>query len=280
MNYKLSLKIINMKLQELLKLRPNIFNDKNTKLIRHKDTRGIYDFKDIVNNRDKLLEYQREQSKDVFNCEYIISFIGLEHMKSLLFGIFKVNREKTEKRNNNFYYDLTEINDYVDFNERIVIDWGKSGLAWHQWYENEKEVIEMLPSGYIGSFPGLLNFVLDFKELEKVVKNPDSNKDWEVQLSSINGIYMILDSKSGDLYIGSANGQKGVFGRWEGYIKTKHGGNKKLIELIEKEHLYYQNFKFSILQTLPNNITKPEIDKIESIYKEKLGTRVFGLNNN
>lgn len=269
-----------MKLQELLKLRPNIFNDKNTKLIRHKDTRGIYDFKDIVNNRDKLLEYQREQSKDVFNCEYIISFIGLEHMKSLLFGIFKVNREKTEKRNNNFYYDLTEINDYVDFNERIVIDWGKSGLAWHQWYENEKEVIEMLPSGYIGSFPGLLNFVLDFKELEKVVKNPDSNKDWEVQLSSINGIYMILDSKSGDLYIGSANGQKGVFGRWEGYIKTKHGGNKKLIELIEKEHLYYQNFKFSILQTLPNNITKPEIDKIESIYKEKLGTRVFGLNNN
>ena len=268
-----------MKLQELLKLRTNVFNDKNTKLIRHKDTRGIYDFKDIVNNRDKLLEYQREQFKDVFNCEYIISFIGLEDMKSLLFGIFKVNREKTEKRNNNFYYDLIEIPGFEDFNERIVIDWGKSGQAWHQWYSNEKVVTEMLPPGYIGSFPGLLDFVLDFKELEKIVNNPDSNKDWVVQLSSINGIYMILDSKSGDLYIGSANGQKGVFGRWEDYVKSKHGGNKKLIELIEKDPLYYQNFEFSLLQPLPSNITQKEIVKIEYTYMKKFGTRrVRGLN--
>lgn len=42
----------------------------------------------------------------------------------------------------------------------------------------------------------------------------------------------------------------------------------------------YRHFKFSILQTLPSNITKPEIDRIERLYKEKLGSRAHGLNGN
>ena len=200
-------------LQELLELRSDVFNKKNTKLIRHKDTRGIWDFKEIVTNREMLLDYQREQSKDIFKCDYIISFIGLEQMKSLLFGVFKVNRDKIERKDNRYYYELTEVAGFEDYNERIIINWGKSGQAWHQWYDNIKEVVEILPVGYIGSFLGYFNFVLDFNELEKIVTNRDSNKDWVIHLSAINGIYLILDSKTGDQYIGSANGKDGIFGR-------------------------------------------------------------------
>ncbi len=267
-------------LQELFKLRSNVFNDKNTKLIRHKDTRGIYDFKEIIKNREKLLEYQKEQSKDIFNCDYVISFIGLDDMKALLFGVFQVNKESKVFKNDNFYYELIELDEFKDFNERVIIDWGKSGQAWHQWYDNTKEIIEILPTGYIGEFPGYFDFVLDFAELEKIFKNRNSNKEWIVHLSSINGIYLILDTKTGDQYIGSANGKDGLLGRWEDYVKNKTGGNQRLIDLINKDANYHLNYRFSILQTLPSNITKREIDKIESIYKEKLGTRVFGLNLN
>jgi len=267
-------------LQELLELRSNVFNSKNTKLIRHKDTRGIEDFKEIVKNRDQLLEYQREQGKDIFNCDYIISFIGLEHMKSLLFGVFETNREKKVIKNSHYFYELTEMNDFKDFNERIIIDWGSSGQAWHQWYHNEKEVIQILPSGYIGSFKNYNDFVLDFNELEKIINNEDSNKDWIDKLSIINGIYLILDSKTGNQYVGSANGTDGILGRWKVYVQTKTGGNQCLIDLMKIDPKYYLNFKYSILQTLPSNITKQEIVNLENIYKEKLGSRVFGLNNN
>lgn len=143
-----------------------------------------------------------------------------------------------------------------------------------------KEIIQILPKGYLGNFPGLLNFVLDFNELDQLINNPESNEDWKNHLSSVNGIYLILDIKTGYQYIGSANGQSGIWQRWIDYAKTFHGGNKKLIEICKSEDDYHKNFRYSVLQPLPSNITKKEIDKIEKIYKEKLGTKVFGLNDN
>ncbi len=51
-----------------------------------------------------------------------------------------------------------------------------------------------------------------------------------------------------------------------------------LIKLLKKNKGYYLNFTFSILQTLPSNITKDEINKIENLYKKKLGSRAHALN--
>ncbi len=96
----------------------------------------------------------------------------------------------------------------------------------------------------------------------------------------MNGVYLILDESTGLQYLGSANGENGIWQRWSDYAANGHGGNKELKALHKVDPSHHKNFKFSILQSLPSNISQREIIKIESLYKQKLGSRVHGLNKN
>ena len=265
-------------IQELIRLKTDKLDKAKVKLIRHKDSR--LEYREVIKDKEALLEYQKEQGKEVFkDTDYIISFIGQESTKSLLFGIFKVG--SVHKKNGKYYYDLSEVSIYNELIDRVVIDWGNAAIKWDQWYDkNPKEILEILPKGYLGEFPGLTNFVLDFQELKKLTDNPDANRDWKNHLSSINGIYMILDTKTGNQYIGSAYGKQGIWQRWSDYSKTKHGGNKTLIELCKSDNNYHKHFQYTVLQSLPSNLSNKEVIKIENLYKEKFGTRAHGLNEN
>ncbi len=266
-------------LQDILNMNHSEFSSAKIKLVRHKDHRPEHRELMKDKDREKLLEYQAEQSDSVFHdCDYIISFLGLDGYKSILFGVFKVNG--FVEKNNKFYYDLEELTEFDYLVNRLIIDWGKAAQSWYQWYNNEKEVISILPHGYIGEFPGLLNFTLSFDELEMLIKNPDANRIWKNHLKSVNGIYLILDKKTGEQYIGSAYGKEGVWHRWDSYVKSHHGNNKELERLCNADKNYHKNFQFSILQTLPSNLTEKEMIYIENLYKEKLGTKVHGLNRN
>lgn len=266
-------------LQQVLKSQSGILDHARVKIVRHKDSREQY--RHIMKDRKALLEYQKEQGKDVFRgCDYIVSFIGDERKRSRLVGVFKVGGG--EARDGRFYYDLDAVPDFEDLVDRLVIDWGGGTQAWHQWYDRQpKEVIEILPKGYIGSFPGLLEIVLDFEELRLLTSHPEANYEWRHHLSAVNGVYMILDNKTGTQYVGSACGRDGIWQRWTDYARTSGtGGNKELKTLMEKDPGYHRHFRFSILQTLPSNITRDEIIAIENLYKNKLGSRFHGLNRN
>ena len=264
-------------LQSFLNSQTDIFQNAKVKLVRHKDARVEY--RDMLKNRDTLLEYQRDQPTHVFkDCDYIISFIGNERNRSTLFGIYKVN--DVEERDGIFHYNLKQVPELEHLNDRIVIDWGKAGRSWHQDYKNIKETVQVLEEGYIGNFAGLLDFTLEYSELQRLIQNPEANRDWYHNLSSVNGIYLILDQKTGMQYIGSASGNKGIWGRWENYAKNGHGGNIELKALLNKNPSYTQNFRYSILQTLPSNYTTKQVIAYENLYKEKLGSRVHGLNGN
>lgn len=265
-------------LRQILKTQSDILENSKVKIVRHKDNRQEY--RHISKDRAALLEYQKEQGSDIFGeCDYIVSFIGTERRKSVFIGVFRVGPNK--KKNGKIYYELEQVSEFNDLIDRVVIDWGNNAISWHQWYHRqEKEVIEMLPKGHVGNFPGLLEFVLDYNELKTLTANPDSNYEWYHHLSAVNGVYMILDTLTGVQYVGSANGKEGIWQRWSEYAKNKTGDNKLLKKLHENDPDYCLHFRFSILQTLPSNITQTEIVKIENLYKEKLGSRVHGLNDN
>jgi len=89
-----------------------------------------------------------------------------------------------------------------------------------------------------------------------------------------------LDKITGNQYIGSAYGKDGIWQRWSEYSKTGHGGNELLKELCLIDTQYYKNFQFTILQSLPSNLSNKDVIAVESLYKKKLGTKVFGLNKN
>ena len=194
--------------KEILSLRADILQKNKVKYIRHKDNRKEY--RELIKNRDDLLKYQSRQSRNIFKeSDYIASFVGIEQSCAVFIGIFKVDGITTTEEGF-FKYELNEVQGFDDFKDRLVIDWGKSAITWHQWINsNPKNIIEILPKGYLGEFPGLLNFTLDFEELKKLGENVGANREWYLQLSSINGIYLILDKTSGNQYIGSAYGKDG-----------------------------------------------------------------------
>ena len=129
-------------------------------------------------------------------------------------------------------------------------------------------------------FPGYYNFSLTYARLKQMIENPESNREWKRMLSSISGIYIILDIRSGKQYIGSAYGRGGIWGRWRKYSKNPTGGNKHIKAVLDKYPNRYNSFQFSILRVMEPGTTKNQIIEQESKIKEKLGSRAYGLNLN
>lgn len=283
---------------------------KNIKIVRHKDEDRI----DVVNLNEKgqLELYQKHQKDDVFGeCEYVVSFLDFEEGKKAVFiGVYKVLSKSTPnkfitdklydwmkpeyKKGNAYYYEMEKVKGFEELEDRMIINW--SERTFHMWFAPLKKVkatrkrkqfdiIEIIQKGAIRKFPGFLDFTLSYNDLKKLYDNPDVNSTWCKMLSSVAGIYTILDRATGKLYIGKGNayggiGKGGIWGRWESYARTGHGGNKRLMELLESNPERKEDFLFSILRTLPKTITNDEILDIENIYKEKLGTREYGYNAN
>lgn len=260
------------------------------KLVRHQDKR--YDVTELV--RQGLLElYQSYQSKPVFECDYIVSFIGVENSRARFHGVYRVGGRLAAAERplapdfeypgfvspGGYFYDLVAVGGFEDLKGRLVIDWGKSALAWHQWLMN-KEVVEILPSGYVREFPGYLDFVLSFDELRAIINSPASNREWHRMLAAVAGVCLILDSVTGKQYVGSAYGEAGILGRWSTYVDSGHAANKQLLDLVAGDAEYARHFRFTILRTLPRTLTQPEVIAFEVLYKKKLGSRAFGLNSN
>jgi hypothetical protein len=59
-------------------------------------------------------------------------------------------------------------------------------------------------------------------------------EDWYNNLSTVKGIYLITDNNN-KLYVGSAYGVEGIWGRWKEYVNTNgHGNNIALIPPVSK----------------------------------------------
>lgn len=270
-------------IQELLYNR-GLPEDAKIKLVRHKDKR--FDLYELYKfDKGAFLQYQKEQSKPIFDkCDYIISFLGEESTKARFVGVFKINGLENQT-SSHYYYNISEVEEFEDIKERVIIEWGASIRNWHQWTspnEQLKRVIEVQPLNFHNkAFTDYLDFILDFSELSKIITNKYYYKDWYQMLSAVAGIYLILDKSTGNKYIGSAYGVEGIWGRWECYVKTNgHGSNIKLKSLLASDKTYQKHFQFTLLMTLPKTMTKEEVIKRETLFKQKLGTQSFGLNLN
>lgn len=136
------------------------------------------------------------------------------------------------------------------------------------------------PGRKLPPFDDYLEFSLTYAQLRDLFNNEEAHRDWRIPLSAVAGIYLILAQASGDLYVGSAYGESGIWGRWRNYASSGNGGNVRLRELITSNSAYPEQFRFSVLQILPKTMAREEVLKREMLYKNKLGTRATGLNSN
>jgi hypothetical protein len=257
------------------------FVDHNkVKVLRHRSSNE--DLWQLVNS-NRFTQYQNSQSWDVFgDAEYIISFIAERYKYAKFVGVWKIIKKNKLPRSTRYKYRTKPLPDFDELKKRLIVKWGDGTRSWAQWLHRQgnKEISEILPKDYIMDFPGFYDFTLDYDDLKTMINNPDSNREWYRMLSSISGVYIILDNKNGKQYIGSAYGRGGIWGRWKSYAKNPHGGNKLLIELLKDKPRRHRYFQFSILRVLEPSATKDEVIRQEKLAKKKLGSRAFGLNSN
>ncbi|MGK0388820.1 MAG: hypothetical protein ACI94Y_001552 [Maribacter sp.] len=140
-------------------------------------------------------------------------------------------------------------------------------------------MVEIQPGLHYRQLSDYFEFILKFQELKEMILN--QYKDWKRMLSITKGVYLINDTQTGKLYVGSAYGEQGIWGRWSKYVSTRgHGNNKTLKQLLILDKDYAINFRFSILMLLLKIITPDQAIAQEKLFKNKLGTNSFGLNNN
>lgn len=269
---------------------------KKIKLVRHKDSRdsifvnGVeiagspYDW--YINDRDTFIAYQSEQGKDVFkDVDYIVSFIGEEGTTARMVGVYQVlglDEDKMSKADNGkTYYIMEEVLEtFEELNERVIIDWGQSARSWHQWLHlHDKDIISIERKGIDWVCPDYEEILLSYEQLQRIFANEIGI--WKNRLCACNAIYVISDSNSGKLYVGSTYNTQGIWGRWMNYAQTGHGGNVELEKLQTEDPEYAKKyFKWAILQTLPLNIEPNKAVSIETRWKEKLGRVACALNMN
>lgn len=182
-------------------------------------------------------------------------------------------------------YDADEVKEYEQYFGRLVVEYHNPCRTMGRKYENvmdELEVVQILNEQYTGNeFPGYENVRLSYPLLKNIVDR--QLPGWVDALRNQKAVYLITDTRTGKMYVGSATSQTGMLlQRWSSYAADGHGGNIELRELVKQQGLDYvkENFQYSILENYNARMDDEYILKRESWWKETLCTRTHGYNKN
>ena len=251
----------------------------------HDDPIKLYqDNREIIN---KQWFYWKEGNKSLFQVGQIaICLVRMPKNKDqwLLTTIDTVSKDLNVDKKG-IGYEGTPIKEYEKYFGRVIVKFHNEHEQLVRWLNNLKsdlEVSQILPDTFRDdSFPGYDNVKLSYSDLKRIVKN--SYNDWIAALSNQKAVYLITDTNTGKLYVGSATSKNEMLlKRWKDYLETGHGGNKELIKLVEAEGIEYieKHFQYSILENYNAKVEDDFVRDRESWWKEVLKSNVFGYNDN
>lgn len=218
--------------------------EENLKLYRHAKTNAVgVEIKSVL-ERGQLQIFQAAQVSRQLGEELVAFFMAEQGRLSRFLGVWRVKgiydwrHESPEAsqargleflRRGDIWHVLESDPRFDELKDRLVIVWPETGRH-HQWLvhdgalKRQIAVQEIRALGTQQVFPGFDHIVLDYHAHCALVRSDVSG--WREPLSSTRGIYLISESETGDMYIGSAMGAEGIWGRWAAYAQTGHGGNK------------------------------------------------------
>ena len=211
-----------------------------------------------------------------------ISLIRLSYDTWLLTTIKKVTKLLD---GDGVAYEGEEVDRYKSLYGRVILRYHKSSMQGVMKYStvvDDLVVHELLPGTFDGDdFPGYDRVRLTYDQLKRIVRN--RKRDWIAALENQKAVYLITDTQTGKMYVGSATSENGMLlTRWQNYVDSGHGGNVGLIELMEKRGFSYikRNFVYSILENYNARVDDHVVLVRESWWKDTLLTRKFGYNRN
>ena len=220
-------------------------------------------------------------ARDDFSRKYIFSLIRYYHQpdKWLFGGIFEVIGRSTKS------YEVTLVDRYQEYVGRLLIHYKGPGVRGRAFYLEKHfpnlAVSQLFENTYEGeAFCGYENIEHGFFQLESIFRH--NKQDWKTALENVKGVYLIVDSTNGKMYVGSAYGDEGIWSRWSCYFSTGHGYNDEFTKLISKNGISYarENFQFSILEFRSMKTDDQVILDREQYWKRVLRTNAFGYNKN
>lgn len=176
-----------------------------------------------------------------------------------------------ESRTQVGWFHQKRVNFYDEWKGRLVIDWPPPERSWYRRAHRNTFAIKTIHSDdelvkRLDAWDRLVFTWLDLNSLPKRFQD---------ELAGWSGIYFIKDTSDGMGYVGAAYGAENILGRWKNYRQTGHGDNV----LLRKRDP--NNFQFSILERLPDNVDDQKVFDRETSWKLRLGTRQpLGLNAN
>lgn len=229
-------------------------------------------------------EWQQRQTRKNFGRTFVISLISMPSADRWLFaGVYNSSVPKWIGERNEYWYDLIEDQSCQELNGRLVASFHRRGRQSYLNAENwvdEILVSEILAEQLsIGEFPGFKAVNLTKEELDLIVSH--SLASWRTALSNVAGVYLISDTLSGRLYVGSASGEGGIWQRWSSYAADGHGGNIELHRILAEEGTERADkFRYSILEIADLHTSQKDILERESHWKDILMSREHGMNAN
>lgn len=240
---------------------------------------------------DYVREHTIRRAAQLRKAKYVVVFMS-DGNYSRFAGVYKILGE--EKRiqilseaqqgyEETVFFKVSYLDVFEENRGRILIDWGgREAQCWLQWFKGDKNIIR-IDNGIVRipiPFVSYNDVLLSFKELKNIIET--DNVEWCVKLKNVKGVYCIADRKNGMLYVGSAYGTEGIWGRWRDYVGTNgHGNNELLIEVTKEDPNYaLKHFQWFILESFPLDVDDSYAIQREELYKTKLCTRVFGYNKN
>jgi hypothetical protein len=163
---------------------------------------------------------------------------------------------------------------------RLVVEWSRDAVNWAKTGNAAAAfpVIEIADPETV-PFPGFDRVLVSHAELVDVIED-SRYASWRTALGAVQGLYLIADTSSGQLYVGKADGSERILGRWTDYARDGHGGNLALRQLADLDPTHARHFLFSILRVFGPSVPAADVDEAESHYKRALLTRQHGLNRN
>lgn len=226
---------------------------------------------------DEILKYTRHQWSDPRKFPLVppplwVVFIREGGDRARLWSVVECLGE-SENNGVRRAFNMSVSAHMADLRSRLVIGW-RSPRAWRLNGPTAAAypVLEIADAQPI-PFPGFDRLVLSHAQLQAVMREHRYGS-WRTALSSVVGIYLITDTRSGRPYVGKADGEETVRQRWHAYATNGHGGNAELRGLDPS------SFRFSLLRVFDPATPTRDIDAAESHFKEALDSRRHGLNRN
>ena len=276
-----------LKLFDLLRAAGDDLDPKKCKLHFYASDRGYEDeaLNEVLSDRfDK--DSQRHQKTKVFERPHIVALIPLVagSGKWLFVGCWDSLGFGRGSKEWPLLYRTKKRNQTRELVARVVV-MCEEGVKRQRYRDAEKLadkliVSELLSEPPIGEkFPGYRNVDLSFSQLRTIIDNEPH--DWRARLEAVGCVYVVADSKTGKMYVGIAHGEGGIWNRWAQYAENGHGGNKRLLEVVDKRgEKYAANFRFAILEIADREIATEDLRKRESHWKNIFQTRAHGYNEN